>query len=116
MMRRGRNTCCSRVSGHGQRILGLRRPTTPHLLDAARVAPASSIDPPGDLYPGGPQKLTSGHAAGVCTSGPLLPRTTVQGLTDDVGVAVVAGVLLDHVDEDPPHIDDPTVWCRRRGG
>ena len=35
------------------------------------------------------------------SSTPLLPRLAVDGLADQVGVAVVAGVLLDHVHEDP---------------
>ena len=35
-------------------------------------------------------------------TGRLLPGETVDGLADQVGMAVVPGVLLDHVDHDPP--------------
>lgn len=44
-------------------------------------------------------------ASASCPGGP------VDRLADEVGVAVVAGVLLDHVEVDPAHVDS---HCRGR--
>jgi hypothetical protein len=40
---------------------------------------------------------------------PLLPREPIHRLPEQVGVAIVSRVLLDHVDHDPPQAGRPTI-------
>src|SRR5215831_12052200 len=46
-------------------------------------------------------------ASAAAQTGPLVPGHAVDALAEQVGVAVVAGVLLNHVDVDPAEVPHP---------